>query len=151
MSDDPIHEGGCLCGAIRYRITGPIAWAAHCHCSMCRRASGAAALTWATVLAANFTFTRGKPATYRSSENAERRFCSSCGSPLTFWSAAHRGEMDVSLGTMDHPEDNPAGWHTWAKSRLSWLSLDDHLVAYAESTPADQRPAIGAGTARRRY
>ena len=146
MSGGPIHEGGCLCGAIRYRITGPIGWVAHCHCSMCRRASGAVALTWVTVAAARFAVTRGTPATYRSSENAERRFCPACGSQLTFWSDAHTDEMDVSLGTLDHPEDLPADWHTWAKSRLSWLRLDDHLAAYPESTPADQRPAIGDNT-----
>ena len=145
MSSDPDYEGGCLCGTIRYRIAGPIAWAAHCHCAMCRRASGAVALTWATVPAARFAITQGEPATYRSSKNAERRFCPACGSQLTFWSNAHPNEMDVSLGTLDHPEDHQADRHTWAKSRLSWLRLDDHLVAYAESTPADQRPAIGGG------
>jgi hypothetical protein len=53
--------------------------------------------------------------------------------------------MDVSLGTLDRPQDHPADRHTWAKSRLSWLRLDDHLVAHAESTPADQRPLIGEG------
>ena len=145
MSDDAIHEGGCLCGAVRYRVTGLIAWAAHCHCSMCRRASGAVAFTWATVPATRFVFVRGEPATYRSSERAERRFCPACGSQLTFWSDAHPDEMDVSLGTMDHPEDHPADRHVWANSRLPWLRLDEHLPAYAEFTPPDKRPAIRSG------
>ena len=136
MSDVSVHEGGCLCGAVRYRVAGPIAWTAHCHCSMCRRASGAVALTWVTVPEACFAFTRGAPATYQSSENAERRFCRTSGSPLTFWSRAHPAEMDVSLGTMDHPQDHPADRHTWTRSRLPWLRLDRHLPAYAESTPA---------------
>jgi hypothetical protein len=49
-------EGGCFCGAIRYRVPLPPLWVAHCHCSMCRRAQGAAFVTWLGVPGDRFSF-----------------------------------------------------------------------------------------------
>ena len=54
--------GGCLCGELRYEITGPVSIVANCHCTMCRRASGAPFVTWAVVSRNAFRFTAGAPA-----------------------------------------------------------------------------------------
>ncbi|MEE8506419.1 MAG: GFA family protein [Kiloniellales bacterium] len=133
--DNDIHEGGCLCGAVRYRITGPIDRVGHCHCRMCQRANGAVAVTWATVPLAHFEVTQGAPATYRSSATARRQFCSACGSSLTFWFERNPEEIDVSVGTLDHPERHPADHHNWTTSKLPWLRLDEDLPAFADFTP----------------
>lgn len=129
MSDEETGlTGGCLCGAVRYRIEGgPKGDVAHCHCSMCRRAAGSVAVTWFTVDPARLTFTQGAPARYRSSEKGERTFCGACGSPLTFWHADFPDDLDVTLGTLDRPEDMPATLNIWTQSRLPWLHLDAHL------------------------
>ena len=76
------RTGGCLCGAVRYRVTAEPLHATHCHCSMCRRASGAAFLTFATFPASALTWTEGEPAVYRSSPAARDPVT------LTPWSVA---------------------------------------------------------------
>jgi len=120
--------GGCLCGGVRYRIDGPIQGAtAHCHCTMCRRASGAPVVTWFTVKTDDYAVTKGAPGVYRSSEKAERTFCPTCGAQLTFRTDEAPGFVDVTLATLDDPENHPATLHIWTESRLPWLHLDEHL------------------------
>ncbi len=75
-------RGGCLCGAIRYQIDGALGAMTHCHCSMCRKAHGAAFATYARVLLRDFRFDRGEDQLerYRSSPEVDRAFCKRCGS-----------------------------------------------------------------------
>ena len=134
MTDETVHQGGCLCGAVRYRITAEPLRATHCHCSMCRRASGAAFLTMATFPSAALTWTEGGPAIYRSSANAERGFCARCGGALTFQSIDDRGEIDVSIGSFDRPEAISPTHHVWFPDRIAWLEIDDRLPRYPRST-----------------
>ena len=85
MSDhEQSHDGGCLCGAVRFRVSGPPAWVAHCHCQSCRRASGAAFLTWVGYTEETWQLTKGAPVRFESSTGAWRRFCPACGTPLTY-------------------------------------------------------------------
>jgi hypothetical protein len=83
MTENAI-EGGCLCGRVRYRVTGAPRSATCCHCSTCRRASGAPYVAWATFPQAEFAFTGPEPARFRSSADVERSFCPRCGTPLYF-------------------------------------------------------------------
>jgi hypothetical protein len=123
-------EGGCLCGAIRYRAVGQPYGITHCHCQTCRRASGAPFVTWAGVDTDKFTFINGKPASYASSVNVTRTFCSKCGTALTYRRADLPDSIDVTVGSMDDPEALRPEDHTWTESRLSWISLGDELPAY---------------------
>lgn len=135
MSRSETREGGCLCGGVRYRIDGPIASVAHCHCHMCRRTSGAPVATWLTVPAAAFKVTRGAPATYESSTGAERTFCPTCGGQLTFRASRRPDEIDVTLGTLDDPAGLAAQYHIWTSSRLPAIHIDEHLPSYPEFSP----------------
>lgn len=138
MSDNAstdIHEGGCLCGAIRYRITAPLSNVAHCHCSMCRKASGAPFVTWVVVPVDAVKIVKGAPAVYRSSADSERRFCPNCGAQITFWTSRAATGMDVTTGTLDDPDACRASRHVWASSRLTSLHIDDGLPAFPEGTP----------------
>ena len=137
MNGETYEEGGCLCGGVRYRITGAIGSACHCHCTMCQRSSGAVVVTWVSVPTERFAITHGEPAVYRSSAHAERRFCRNCGAQLTFRSEESPDEIDVTLGTLDHPENYPADRHIWTTSRLPWLRLDEHLPGRSTSTRED--------------
>jgi hypothetical protein len=123
-------EGGCLCGAVRYRALGQPYGITHCHCRTCRRASGAPFVTWAGVDTDKFTFTSGKPAAYASSVNVVRTFCGQCGTALTYQRSELPGSIDVTLGSMDDPEALRPEDHTWTESRLSWISMGDGLPAY---------------------
>jgi hypothetical protein len=89
-------EGGCLCGGVRYRISGEPRSADYCHCRMCRRAAGSPVVARITVADAAFARTKGAPAVYRSSADAERLFCAACGTQL-----ALRDEPDHVDVTLD--------------------------------------------------
>ena len=70
----------------------------------CRRASGAPFMTWAGFDSDKFTFTQGRPASYRSSANVVRTFCSRCGTALSYQRLDLPASIDVTLGSMDDPE-----------------------------------------------
>jgi len=123
-------EGGCLCGAVRYRAYGPAYGITHCHCKTCRRASGAPFVTWAGFDTDKITFTKIEPAAYASSPNVTRTFCDKCGTALTYQRADMPGSIDVTLGSMDEPEMLTPEDHTWTESCLSWIVLDDQLPKY---------------------
>ena len=122
-----IHEGGCLCGDLRYRIEGDFLHACHCHCSLCRRASGAAFVTWVAAPASAFAFTRGAPGVFESSDVAERTFCPRCGTQLTFRHAESAHQVDVTVGSLDGADAVRPQDHIWDSSRLPWLAIDDAL------------------------
>ena len=124
-------EGGCLCGAVRYHATGTAYGITHCHCRTCRRASGAPLVTWAGFDSDKFQFTAGQPATYASSKNVLRTFCSRCGTALTYQRLDLPDSIDVTLGSMDDPEQIKPEDHTWTENKLSWIVPDDHLPSYA--------------------
>jgi hypothetical protein len=124
-------EGGCLCGAIRYRASGTASGITHCHCRTCRRASGAPFVTWAGFDLDKFTFTRGHPSSFASSPRVVRTFCARCGTPLTYQRCDLLQSIDVTLGSMDDPTLLQPEDHTWTESRLDWIVLNDHLPHYA--------------------
>lgn len=102
-------EGGCLCGAVRFSIAGPLRDVRVCHCAMCRRASTAVGAY--TACASDAIAVRGtKLRWYRSSPSARRGFCARCGSQL-FWEPAHRQHISVSLGSLDDASRLPIGEH----------------------------------------
>ena len=96
-------EGSCLCGALRYRFALPPLWVAHCHCTMCRRAQGAAFVTWLGTDAGRFELigNAGCLRIYRSSPEATRSFCGRCGTPLFFESTRWPGELHITLGSVE--------------------------------------------------
>ncbi len=123
---DAQREGGCLCGGVRFRIGLPPLWVAHCHCSMCRRAQGAAFVTWAGFSEDAFSLTAGDDliSRYRSSAAAARSFCSRCGTPLFFQSDRWPGEIHVTLATLDSAEGLEPQAHAYWASRAPWLGWD---------------------------
>lgn len=143
MNEEAVHEGGCqggcLCGGVRYRITGTIPPAVHCHCSMCRRGSGGTVVTWVEIALNRFKFTHGEPRVYQSSGHARRGFCPTCGAQLTFYSSNDPESIDVTVVSLDHPEDHPPDRHIWTSGRLRWLHMDENLPQYPEWTPPDHR------------
>ena len=140
MTEETVHEGGCLCGRLRYRIAGTVQPAVHCHCSMCRRASGAVVVTWITVPLSRFRFTHGEPRIWNSSEQGQRGFCPDCGAQITFYSINEPEVIDITVASLDHPELHPADHHIWSGDRISWLHLDEHLPHYPRETPPDHGP-----------
>ncbi len=119
--------GGCLCGAIRYRASQAPQWASYCHCGMCRKVSGAPFMGFVEFLAGTLQWTQGQPGQYRSSEGVIRRFCSNCGSSLTFEAD---GMVFISLGSLDFPEHVVVERHCYSKDRLPGIALADGLPQF---------------------
>jgi hypothetical protein len=126
-------EGGCLCGAVRYRVTGKPYHLTHCHCRMCRRASGAPFVTWFSVKSDEFQLLRGEPARFVSSPRAARSFCPLCGTQLTFQLLRNTAEIDITLCSLDQPEVLQPEDHTWTSSRLPWIQLADGLPLHTRT------------------
>lgn len=135
MADDLF--GGCLCGAVRYRISGAVAptGVAYCHCTLCRRSSGAPVMPWATFPAAAIWLTNGQPASYASSRNALRQFCPACGTQLFFTYTVGEPEFDVAICTLDDPSLMVPRYHIWAAERLPWFEVADKLPRHADDGP----------------
>lgn len=128
-----VLAGGCLCGAVRYQLEGAkITDVAHCHCTMCQRAAGAPVVTWVTLPSAALAWTKGAPKIYRSSAEAERGFCASCGGALTFQFTARPEEIDVTAASLDDPDAVTPTSHIWTESKLRWLNLADGLPTHPQ-------------------
>lgn len=123
-------DGGCLCGAVRYRLEGPPLHADYCHCRMCQRAAGAPVVAWGTWPTDRFTWLQGEPRTFASSARGERSFCPSCGTSLTFVDPGDPALVDVTLASLDDPAAFAPEDHIWTMSRVRWLDLGDELPRY---------------------
>jgi hypothetical protein len=100
---------------------------------MCQKAVGGPFAALAPVRTVDFTWTRGSPDTFESSSIALRDYCRDCGTPLTFRYGGN-GWIDVTIGSLDRPQDTPPRVHYGVESRLAWL---DGLAALpAETTDA---------------
>jgi len=119
--------GGCLCGSIRYRASEAPAYASYCHCSMCRKASGAPFTGFAEFPIGVLEWIQGQPSQYGSSNGVIRRFCDNCGSSLTFESD---GIVFVTQGSLDFPERVDFDCHAYTNSRLPGMELADGLPQF---------------------
>jgi len=135
--------GSCLCGTVQYQINGPIRSAEYCHCSMCRKAHGAAFSANAEVAAADFELTQGHDwvAEYSSSPQRRKCFCGRCGSHLLIKRLDDPSTIIITLGTLEgDPGIRPAR-HVFVDSKASWYSLDGDLPRfhiYPGYEPTDQ-------------
>lgn len=126
----PVFEGGCQCGAIRYRASAMPLTVTHCHCATCRRSAGAAFVTWATFPVGAFAILKGRPRAFQATTNAERTFCSDCGTSLTFRFLAVPQEIDVTVASLDDPETFRPEDHIWTEFGISWAQTEDGLPRY---------------------
>jgi hypothetical protein len=129
MNTRTVVAGGCLCGAVRFEVTPPTKWCAHCHCSLCRRAHGAAFVTWFGIERPQFALLSGADDLrwYRSTPPARRGFCFRCGSTLFFESERWPDEIHIALAHMDGPIDREPAAHVFFDSRVHWIVLGDGL------------------------
>ena len=127
-------EGGCLCGAVRYRVAGAPTATSHCHCDSCRRAAGAPTLAWAIFPEDKVKIVRGTLAIFASSPGVERGFCARCGTSLSYTRANRPGLFDVTTASLDDPEALPPAKEIWTEERLSWITPDPALPQYPRTS-----------------
>ena len=75
--------GGCMCGAVRYTVSGEPIWVGHCHCESCRAHTGAPVVTFVCFKQDQVAFTKGERRIYTSSPGVGRAFCARLGASIT--------------------------------------------------------------------
>lgn len=131
------HDGGCLCGALRYRATGSLQPINICHCTECRETTGGAPASTACSgngfqLLADETL-RWFPGP-TSATHGERGFCSTCGSYVLF-RIPDDPLMYLTAASLDEPVDLPVEGHIWWASRAAWEAADGRPTADAYPEP----------------
>ena len=133
-----MYQGGCLCGAVRFEIHGPIRNIVYCHCSQCRKVQGSAFATNGIVDAGNFQITRGTEALslYEEDKGQGKYFCRHCASPIISKNEAFPGQVRVRLGTIESDIEERPGAHIFVSSKANWETIpDDGLPRYDEHEP----------------
>lgn len=134
-------RGSCLCGGVRFELTLPSRFCSHCHCNNCRRAHGAAFVTWVGFDAGRVRIVAGEDRVrrYRTDTGATRTFCSHCGSTLFYEGPRWSGEIHVALGNVEDPIDREPSSHVYVDHRAPWWTIDDDLPRYGGDTGMEQK------------
>ena len=140
----PKIHGSCLCGGVKFAITGPLSHLLNCHCSKCRKQHGAAFRSRARVRLEDFRWLQGEELVsyYESSPGFYRGFCSRCGSPIvnrpapSYAMTAIRGsDLGVPLGILDGDPGVKPERHIFVGSKASWFEITDDLPQYPDYPP----------------
>ena len=118
-------DGGCLCGAVRFRAVGIPKWILWCHCQSCRKHSGAPASVFVSFEHAAVTVTKGEITKFNSSPGVQRGFCARCGSPLTCENELYPTEAHFHVGAFDRAFDLKPSGHLFREEQLPWVHLTD--------------------------
>ncbi len=140
MTSSAAIEGGCLCGRVRYRITGPLFNADNCHCSMCRRQHGAAFATYADFAPDDFRWISGADQVkiYATPTGAGWCFCRECGSSLA---GSENGRItSITLGTVDGDPGTKPESHIFVGSMAPWHEISDDLPQFEARPPVSWKP-----------
>jgi len=123
-------EGGCHCGAIRYRLSARPFSADYCHCRDCQKITGAPVGAWMDFKADEIAWLGGQPTEYASSENIRRGFCPRCGSTLSYRSLKHPEYLTLAICTLDDPDTVRPTYHIYTDSQVGWMHIGDDCTRY---------------------
>lgn len=125
-------HGQCACGKVRYTVEMPTLFCCHCHCEYCRRAHGAAFVTWFGIKQEQFHVTGGEAQLkwYQDSGPSRRGFCGVCGSPLFFASSLNPGEIHIALASINEEIDRPPSAHVFSDFHAKWYPINDELPCF---------------------
>ncbi|MBL3590449.1 MAG: GFA family protein [gamma proteobacterium endosymbiont of Lamellibrachia anaximandri] len=132
------YKGGCLCGKVRFEITGEIENIIYCHCSQCRKAQGSAFATNGNVDVEKFIFISGEDELtgYQSSPGQTKYFCKHCGSPIISKNESVPNKVRVRLGTVESDIHERPIAHIFITSKANWEELPDNLPHYESYEPS---------------
>jgi hypothetical protein len=138
------HEGGCVCGAVRYRTEGMPVRTPVCHCQACQKPTGSAFGVGAYFKAEQVHLLGGELRTYEHASDESRRwlrfeFCPKCGTQVTWTLEAMPGVRAVGLGTFDDPKWLKPNRFGWYRSAHAWVKPPEGVEVYEKSSlPAPQ-------------
>jgi hypothetical protein len=143
----PTLRGSCLCGGVKFEITGPLLRPLHCYCAFCRKQHGAAFRTRARVSRRDFHWVQGEALVtyYQATPGYSRGFCRVCGSPVLNraepdWplAAAHPEtltEYGIALATLDDDPGVRPESHTFVAGKAPWFEITDDLPQHPRYAP----------------
>ena len=136
-------EGGCACGAVRYRLEDAPMVVHCCHCSWCRRETGSAFVVNAVIEADRLTVTGAAPELVMtpsaSGKGQEIARCPTCRVALwSHYAGSRQRTAFVRVGTMDDPARCPPDVHIYTSSRLPWVVLPPGAKVFAEFYPSSE-------------
>ena len=118
------RTGGCLCGAVRYAVEGPLRPVVMCHCTQCRRMTGHIMAATAAKRAAFRLLAADGLVWYGSSAEARRGFCARCGSTL-FWDGDGHDYLSIAAGTLDDSTGLAIACHIFVADKGAYYTIDD--------------------------
>jgi hypothetical protein len=128
-----IREGGCLCGAVRFKTEDEPLNVRICHCRSCQKAMGSP--FYARALFDQRAFkVEGETVPYLSSPALERVFCKKCGTRL-FSRRTNGTVVGVALAAFDDRNAFRPTEHIWLSEKMDWVRVDDGLKQYQETVP----------------
>ena len=129
-----MHQGSCLCGAVRYEIRGDFGPAYFCHCQRCRKAGGSSFGANVIAQSSDFAITAGESSLkcFDGGLGVKRYFCAACGSPILSRRTGQDDIVRVRMGTLDTPVTAPPQAHNFVGSKAEWDQIHDALPQYAE-------------------
>jgi hypothetical protein len=129
---EALHEGGCLCGGVRYRAVGELRPVLYCHCRQCRRTHGHFA-AYTAVAREGLALTADTTLCwYESTPGIRRGFCSGCGASL-FWERVGGAQVGIAAGTLDEPTGLNASGHIFMADAGDYYVIDDGLPQHPQS------------------
>ena len=128
-------RGRCLCGDVSYEVVGPLRDVVYCHCDQCRRTSGHFVAATACRPQDIRVEESDGLAWYESSPEAERGFCSRCGSSL-FWRPRHGKYISIMAGSLDRPTGLSAEAHIYV-AEPDYYAVSDDLPRYSDRGDVD--------------
>ncbi len=146
--------GGCLCGAIRYRLNAPPLMIYNCHCTNCQKITGSAFVVSATILESSFEIMEGGPKRYEWTSDAGNRryglFCGACGGRIAHGQTPGNGFLSLRAGTFDDTSwIEPVG-DIWTKSAQGWIEFPANRLR-TEGQPTDYAPFLERYRAQGRF
>ena len=141
-----VHEGGCLCGAVRYRVRNQPVRCGACHCTFCQRRTGSAFGIGAYFKTEDVDIVRGTLKSYehRSDESGrwlKMEFCPNCGTTASWTIEALPGARAIAGGTFDDPKWLKIERHGWLRSAHPWFRPPEDVEVFQESTLQKPTPA----------
>ena len=127
-------SGGCQCGAVRYHLTAVLDSSHICHCRMCQKAAGNFFAALIGIPREALSWTRGAPATFKSSDQVERGFCRDCGTPLTYDYLASK-HINITTGSLDEPGRFPPRMQFGIEGQMPWF---DTIAALPQEGTTEQ-------------
>ena len=138
---DKIHEGGCFCGAVRYRVSGEPFRANICHCTNCQKRTGSSfgISTYFKEEQVEFNDAERKLYRFESDESGRfgnMEFCANCGSTVTWTAEFFPGARGIAGGSFDDPNWFEIRNHGWVRSAQRRTSFPAGVDRFEKMIPA---------------